>query len=144
MRTLGIFIWRTLLLLLALVVLTVATVAAIDFAVLRNLVLGPEMGRVDQTDRNVPQEAVAGREAYWPPELPPDTIDPGALQRAEAYAAQTDSVALLVYHRGALRYEKYFPGYDQDFRTDSFSGHKSVLALLVGAAIADGLIDLVE
>jgi CubicO group peptidase (beta-lactamase class C family) len=77
-------------------------------------------------------------------QAPPDTIEPQALAAAEAYAARTNSVALLVYHRGALRYEKYWPGFDRNFRTDPFSAHKTVMGLLVGAAIADGLIKSVE
>ncbi len=40
-------------------------------------------------------------------------------------------MAFLIYHRGAIRYEKYFPGYGPDFRTDSFSGHKTVMGLLL-------------
>jgi CubicO group peptidase (beta-lactamase class C family) len=51
------------------------------------------------------------------------------------------SVALLVFHRGALRYERYWPGFDAATRTNPNSMHKGVLALVVGAAIADGFID---
>lgn len=136
--------WRSLLLLIALIVLAVATLGLADFTALRNLVQGPAMGRVDQTGRNQPQEAVAAGPIEVLALTEPIGIAPQALATAEAYAAKTESVALLIYHRGALRYEKYFPGYGPDFRTDSFSGHKTVMGLLVGAAIADGFIGSVD
>ncbi|MEZ5459157.1 MAG: serine hydrolase [Steroidobacteraceae bacterium] len=75
---------------------------------------------------------------------PPDGIEPAALQAAEEYATRTNSVALLVYQRGALRYEKYWPGFDRDTVTDPFSAHKTVMGLLVGAAIADGYIESLD
>jgi CubicO group peptidase (beta-lactamase class C family) len=138
------FLGRGLLLLVAVTILAVATLGLADFTALRNLVQGPAMGRVDQTERNQPQEAVPAGPVDDLPLEEPSTIAARALATAEAYAAKTESVALLVYHRGALRYEKYFPGYGPDFRTDSFSGHKTVMGLLVGAAIADGYIGSVD
>jgi CubicO group peptidase (beta-lactamase class C family) len=144
LKAIGRFLGRSVLLVMALIVLTVATIGVIDFAVLRNLFTGPAMGRVDQTDRNNPKEAVPGRAQMLVPVAPPNTLDAGAIARAAAYAAETESVALLIYHRGALRYEKYFAGSSAATRTDSFSGHKTVLALTVGAAIADGFIGSVD
>ena len=138
------FIGRALLILLAVVVLAVATLGVADFTALRNLVRGPAMGRADQTQRNQPQEIVYGGLLAQAPTAPQDSIDPAAITKAEAYAQATDSIAFLIYHRGAIRYEKYFPGYGADFRTDSFSGHKTIMALLFGAAIADGFVDSVN
>lgn len=78
------------------------------------------------------------------PVAPPDTIDPEALRAAQAYADEIGSVALLVWHRGALRYEHYGAGFGPHTRTDTASLHKSVVGLLTGAAIADGLIESVD
>jgi CubicO group peptidase (beta-lactamase class C family) len=133
--------------LLGLVVLVIATVLffyARDPAVIRRLVAGPGMGVVTETQKNSPKEVVAGSELDNIPNGAADTIDTQALQAAEAYATQTNSVALLVFHRGALRYEKYWPGFDRDTITDPFSAHKTVMGLLVGAAIEDGLIDSID
>ena len=143
-RLLGrLLLWLVALLVgLVAVVLLVAYVA--DGAVVRNLLFGPRMGDVTQVQRSQPQEAVPGTERDDIPIAPPDAIDAAGLAAAEAYAAQTNSVALLVWHRGALRYEKYWPGYDRSFRTDTFSAHKTVLGLLYGAAIADGIIPSVD
>lgn len=135
---------RGLLILMAVMVLAVATLGVADFTALRNLVQGPAMGRADQTQLNQPQELVAGGSLAQVPTAQQDTIDPAAIARAESYAQATDSIAFLVYHRGAIRYEKYFPGYGPDVRTDSFSGHKTVMALLFGAAVADGFVNSVD
>ncbi len=129
--------------LLALVLVVVFAMYAADPAVLRRLVTGPTMGAVDQTERNTPQEAVPGSEREIATGEP-STIEPAAIAAAEHYAATTGSVALLIYHRGALRYEKYWPGYDRQTRTDPYSAHKTVLGLLVGAAIQDGILKSID
>lgn len=135
---------RALLGLVALLVVVLLYFYLRDPAVMRRLVTGPGIGVVDRTGKSQPQETVPGVERDDIASAPADTIDPAGLELAEAYAGQTQSVALLVYHRGALRHEKYWPGYDANFVTDTFSAHKTVLGLLVGAAIADGLIGSVD
>jgi CubicO group peptidase (beta-lactamase class C family) len=135
---------KVLLGILALLVATVLFFYARDPAVVRRLVAGPGMGVVTETYKNSPKETVAGQERDDIATAPPDGIDPAALQAAEDYATRTNSVALLVYQRGALRYEKYWPGFDRDTVTDTFSAHKTVMGLLVGAAIADGYIQSLD
>ena len=115
-----------------------------DPAVLRNLVFGPRMGDVVELERMQPQEAVPGVPRGDLPVAEADTIDPAGIAKAEAYAARMHSVALLVWHRGALRHEKYWPGFGPDTRTNPNSGHKTVLGLLVGLAIADGYVKSVD
>jgi CubicO group peptidase (beta-lactamase class C family) len=56
------------------------------------------------------------------------------------YAAATDSYALLIWQGGKLRTAHYFAPHDATLRPESASMHKSVLALAVVAAIADGKI----
>lgn len=59
---------------------------------------------------------------------------------AEAYAESMESYAFLVWQGGEMRHAKFFAPYNQTLRPDSASMHKSVLALVVGAAIDDGVI----
>ncbi len=115
-----------------------------DPAVMRRLLTGPGMGVVIETEKNSPQEPVPGVERDDIPVAPADTIAADALAAAERYAAETRSVALLVFHRGALRYEKYWPGFDRNTITDPFSAHKTVMGLLVGASVADGYIGSID
>lgn len=93
-----------------------------------------------------PEEAVPGGPLVEIPSVPLDrrSIDPDAVRKAEAYAAETGSHALIVYHNGAIQVERYYPGYGRDSRTSTQSMHKSVLALLVGIAIRDGFIASVD
>lgn len=66
------------------------------------------------------------------------TVGEAALREAEAYAARFDSFALIVVHRGVVQSEWYRPGWAPERLTQSQSMMKTVTALMVGAAIADG------
>jgi CubicO group peptidase (beta-lactamase class C family) len=63
-----------------------------------------------------------------------------AAQRFDAWLQANDTVALVVVHRGAIVYERYFDGFRPSALLPSFSLAKTVAALLVGAAFTDGLI----
>lgn len=128
------------LLVLTVAVLLVAAWIA-DPTVPRNLLFGQSLGEPAAVQDSQPQEAVPGRPRDDIAIGAQVTIDPRGLALAETYADRMKSVALLVFHRGALRYERYWPGFDAATRTNPNSMHKGVLALVVGAAIADGFID---
>lgn len=139
------WIWRILKWLSALVIVGGLSLVAVlwiaDPAVLRNLVAGQPLDQPAAVERAQPQEAVRG--ADTPSEIlaaASTTLAAPRLLEAEALAAKTSSVALLVWHRGALRYEKYWSPYDVSTRTNPNSMHKAVLALAVMAAITDGVI----
>jgi len=59
-------------------------------------------------------------------------------QDAIDYAAAMGSYALIVWRDGECRLARYFEPYDRDLRPESASMHKTVLGLLVAAAMADG------
>lgn len=101
---------------------------------------------VKDVDWYEPLEKVPGKEGSALPRAVDDaqTISEEAWQAARAYAEETGSVALLVWHKGALQYEHYGEGFDRTSRTDPASMHKSVMALLIGAAIADGTLPSVD
>ncbi len=71
--------------------------------------------------------------------VPKETID-----AAIAFAEETKSMALLIWHKGALQLEWYGPGSDETSYMESASMHKSVLALLFGIAIEEGFIESVD
>ena len=60
------------------------------------------------------------------------------------YARQLESYSLLVWRGGELLLEQYFNGFDAGLRANTASMHKSVMALLIAAAIEDGFIDNVD
>jgi CubicO group peptidase (beta-lactamase class C family) len=72
------------------------------------------------------------------------SIPAASLAAAEAYAAKTQSLSLLVWHDGAIEYEKYWDGRSPDDVSETYSMAKSVLGLAIGRAIADGAIGSVD
>ncbi len=72
------------------------------------------------------------------------SIDEAALRAAEEYAARFDSFALIVVHRGRVQSEWYRADWSPSRLTQSQSMHKTVVALMLGAAIADGHVGSVD
>ena len=70
--------------------------------------------------------------------------EPNRFAEAIEYAENLSSYSLLIWHKGALRLEKYFNGFDAELRPETASMHKSVLGLLIIAAIEDGFIESVD
>ncbi len=115
-----------------------------DPTVLRNIVFGQSPTDPAGIEKSQPQEKVSGNPRDNIVLGAPEWVDAQGIADAERYADATESAALLIYHQGALRYEKYWPGFDRSTRTNPNSMHKPVLGLLVGVAIADGFIDSVD
>ena len=67
-----------------------------------------------------------------------------SVQAALDYGAETGSDALIVWRDGRIQLEHYYEGADETTLTSTQSMHKSVVALLVGAAIAEGHIGSVD
>lgn len=92
-------------------------------------------------ERLYPQEIVRGGS---PPgefsESDPEqrSVSAQALAGAVRFAEGTNSTSLLIAHNGVLQLEKYWKGASAETPVDSFSMHKTVVALLIGIAIADG------
>ena len=68
------------------------------------------------------------------------SVEPDALRAAEAFAAKMDSFGLVVVHRGHVQTEWYAPGWSRDHLTQFQSMNKTVSALMMGQAIADGFV----
>ena len=67
-----------------------------------------------------------------------------SLEAALNYGAVTGSDALIVWRGDGIELEHYFGEADENTLTSTQSMHKSVLALVVGAAIAQGHIESVD
>ena len=93
-----------------------------------------------------PHELVAGDQSLELPVAEQDelTVKTEALESAVDFAARFDSYALIVAHKGVIQVESYADGWDRESLTQSQSMHKSLLALLIGVAIENGLIDSVD
>ena len=71
---------------------------------------------------------------------PPSPKLAATLAQAAEYSLAQQGVGLLVMKDGAVIHRSFAEGTDQDTPTDSYSMHKSVLALAFGEAIDAGLI----
>jgi CubicO group peptidase (beta-lactamase class C family) len=91
-----------------------------------------------------PLERVAGGPLIDVPTASTPVIAPDALEKAIAYGDETGTHALIIYHGDAIQLEHYYPGHDANSITSTQSAHKSVLAMLVGIAIAEGYIESVD
>lgn len=90
-----------------------------------------------------PNEPITGNGSFSLPRATTEerTIDPLAIKAVEDYAVGFDSYALIVVHKGKIQTEWYADGMDRDSLTQSQSMHKSLLALLIGIAVEEGIID---
>ncbi len=134
---------RTLLALLLLVVLVAAYVqfgghryfwTALKYTYLQ----GHNTAHIDDA-ANFPQAVVAaGVPQPW-------VLDPRAAQTAiepdlRQFLTTERSAAFLVIQQGQLLHESYFAPYTASSRTNAFSMAKTVVTLLTGAAVADGIV----
>jgi CubicO group peptidase (beta-lactamase class C family) len=88
---------------------------------------------------NFPQAVIAsGIPKPWAldPRAAQTEIAPDVLQFLQAER----SAAFVVIHQGQLLHERYFEPYNANSRTNSFSVAKTVVTMLTGAAVADGLL----
>ncbi len=72
------------------------------------------------------------------------TIPAAVLDAASKAAAATDAYSLLIWQGGALQLEQYYGDHNAQSVVSTQSMHKSVLAMLVGIAIQQGLIKSVD
>lgn len=97
-------------------------------------------------DRIYPTRRVA--ESRAPFSLPTRRVDVSALRYVvengtfdiDRFMQHNHVVGLLIVHNGAIAVERYTRGNDAATRWYSFSVAKSVVSMLIGAAIADGFI----
>ncbi|HJM08728.1 MAG TPA: serine hydrolase [Gammaproteobacteria bacterium] len=89
-------------------------------------------------------EIVEANETFVIDSGSPDNISKKSIEAAIQFSADMGSHALLIYQDDALILEKYFDGYDTQSISDTQSMHKTVLAMLVGIAIDDGIIGSVD
>lgn len=92
------------------------------------------------------REIAAGKTQEWP--VHPNYNKVGLNSELTDYLKKYNSVGFLIVKDGKLYTEKYFAPYNNRSKTNSFSMAKTILTMLVGAAIEDGFIksfdDLLE
>lgn len=66
----------------------------------------------------------------------------GSSRQFDEFLERTHTTGLMIWHDGELVYEDYFRGNKEDSQVMMASVSKSMASMLVGVAVADGLIDV--
>lgn len=105
----------------------------------------PTAREITAADWYQPQEAVSGRSgATLPTSAPEEAVDADTATRVIAWAAERGSTGLVVLRDGEIALEWYADGFDASSRINGMSMTKTLVALAVGTAIADGSIASVD
>ncbi len=93
-----------------------------------------------------PTETIAGTDEPAPPRVDPELeqLDPAALRAAADYAATRLTTSLIVARRGHIVFEEYWDGSGSGAIADLGSFNATIAALMVGIAMGDRKIALVE
>lgn len=85
-----------------------------------------------------PRAPLAHGDGWVPEPAAPPTIPRTLLDEVVAYADAQDSMALIVLRHGRLELEHYGPGYTRESLFNPQSMAKTLVAMAVGIALADG------
>ena len=134
---------RTLVPSLALLLAPIAVSAAPSPQAMANMTKA--MGQpITRTDHLTPAEPVRGCTARPLPAAPAAALAPGTFEAMRQWSDARGGVGLVVLVGGKVAGEAYAAGVTGATPLQTNSTHKSVVALLMGAAIADGLIKSVD
>jgi CubicO group peptidase (beta-lactamase class C family) len=124
--------------------LPITVAALVDWRMMSRAITYPT-APIMAVDWYQPLTPVPGNWRQPLPEADPATapVSAEALAAVSAYAARHNSTGLIVLHRGQIIWEEYWQGYGPDSRFNAMSMSKTVVALLLGIAIAEGHIESV-
>jgi CubicO group peptidase (beta-lactamase class C family) len=124
---------------LALLLAPIAVSAEPSAQVLANM--AKAMGQpITRTDHLTPAEAVRGCPARPLPAASAAVLAPGTFEAMRAWSDAHGGVGLIMLVNGKVAGEAYAPGVTGTMPIQTNSTHKSVVAMMLGAAIADGII----
>ena len=131
---------------LVLTVVAGVGIALSDWTFFNRLITFDRNTQITDFEWYKPKEAIAGQPDPALEVVAKDqrVFDDEAVAEFIDFAKNQKSVSLLVWQGGALQVEYYGDGYGHDSRTNSASMHKSVLALLIGVLIEEGIIASID
>ena len=89
-------------------------------------------------------ETVKASDAVFINSGSPKNISDESIEAAIKFSEKMESHALLIYQNDEIILEKYFDDYNAETISDTQSMHKTVLAMMVGIAIDEGIIESVN
>ncbi|MEZ4900950.1 MAG: serine hydrolase [Spirosomataceae bacterium] len=112
------------------------------FVHIRNYVQRGEVGILDYKNYPTRQVLASTRPEPWPLDtnFNKAIISKNLLDSLEKYR----TTAFLVFKDGKLLYERYWEGFDQNTRSQSFSAAKSIISMLIGIALNENKIKNID
>ncbi|MFK8052916.1 MAG: serine hydrolase domain-containing protein [Woeseiaceae bacterium] len=111
-----------------------------DQTLLANLAKAQERPTSIEMEWRQPKAKVAGASGNSRSVVPASFPSQEGLKRAQAYSEEHAGKGFMVWHEGQLVASAFSSGVDQNTHFASYSMHKSVLAIVILAAIEDGII----
>ena len=133
-------IFRTLLLIIGLLLLVLAIVVAFNWTFITRAIKYPPDLDITTPEYYEPKAKVAGNFTQALPTADSLSISEVALQELTDYVGEQNSTALLVLHKGKLLVEKYWERSTAESFSNSQSMVKTITSLLLGKAIEEGKI----
>ncbi|MEM6724961.1 MAG: serine hydrolase [Bacteroidota bacterium] len=125
---------------LLLLLLLAAAFVALNFTKIKRIATYPFETEITQEEWYTPLSVVDGNPVGWMEPKETANIPGHILEELAQYAGEHQSSALLILHNGQLVLEKYWEGTTRESTTNSMSMAKTIVGILIGAAIDDGLI----
>tara|TARA_B100001105_G_C22397596_1_gene447554 strand:- start:55 stop:1221 length:1167 start_codon:yes stop_codon:yes gene_type:complete len=129
----------------SLILLFIASlITYITYLYIQNPVVVSRLGGVIMGNNPGIPEVVKAKNTFPVKVATSKSISTQSIESAIQFAEETDSHALLIFHKNELQLEHYFPEYSKESITSTASMHKSVLAILIGIAIEQGYIESID
>jgi len=132
--------------LLGLVIVVGVVIALSNWTFFNRLITFDRGTQITDFDWYQPKESIEGEPGAALPMAAADArvFSDDAVAEIIAFAESQKSVSLFVWQGGAIQVAHYGENYGPDSRTNSASMHKSVLALLIGVLIDEGVIPSID
>lgn len=122
------------------VIFAFAAFGSLHFTRLKRIFTYPFETEITDSEWYSPMSVVEGNPDGWIELSDSSSIPESVLVDLAEYAGERNSNAFLVMHRGELLIEKYWNGANRESTTNSMSMVKTIIGILIGSAIDDGLI----
>jgi CubicO group peptidase (beta-lactamase class C family) len=119
-------------------------IALADWPYLKRLLTLPQDAGEWPDSYYQPVHRIRGTNGHWYPiaSAAQLSVEPTALEAAARWAAEHNSVALIVLHKGHVQLERYWQGMTDHTLFSGRAMSRSLIGFAYGFAVADGVVDL--
>ncbi len=111
-----------------------------NFTRIKRIITYPSDSEITSTEWYTPKSIIKGKPILSYELMNSNLFSQSVLDSMADYAKNQNSSALLILHQNQLILEKYWNGADHQTTTNSMSMVKTIIGILIGKAVEDGLI----